>query len=129
MTLSDALKSEWDATRSVLVTFWRSDGICHLIHFRRDVLLSDLLQPRGSIRTAWAADGGRAVAQLSSLQLLSLFAVVSHFSVIAVAFRSRGIHSSGIARIKSEPSHPGACVRVSHGWARRRLTPFQVVKR
>ena len=27
MTLSDALKVEWDATRSVLVTFWRSDGV------------------------------------------------------------------------------------------------------
>ena len=27
MTLSDALKAEWDATRSVFVTFWRSDGI------------------------------------------------------------------------------------------------------
>ena len=27
MTLSDALKVEGDSTRSVLVTFWRSDGI------------------------------------------------------------------------------------------------------
>ena len=40
MTLWDALRAEWDATRRVLVTFWRS------IHFRRDVLLLDPPQPR-----------------------------------------------------------------------------------
>ena len=30
MTLSDALRVEWDATMSVLVTFWRSDGIRYI---------------------------------------------------------------------------------------------------
>ena len=29
MTLWDALRVEFDATRSVLVTFWRSDGVRH----------------------------------------------------------------------------------------------------
>ena len=27
MTLWDALSAEWDATSSILVTFWRSDGV------------------------------------------------------------------------------------------------------